>query len=304
MPQYNYFLVDVFTEQAFGGNQLAVFTDAKGLDSATMQALAKELNLSETTFVLPPKNPGHAYWVRIFTPASEMPMAGHPTVGTSFVLARLKMLDLQGEQLNVNLEEGVGTIPVSIKLVNGLPGLIQMTQPLPAFGAEFTDRETIARMLSLETEDLIENLPVQVVSTGVPFLYVPLKNLQAVKKARLRQDIWQTALQNFDSQHVFIFAPEVETERGTVHSRMFAPALGIAEDPATGAASGPLGCYLVQYGVVPQQAGATHIVSEQGFEIGRPSIIEIEIEKEGDQFKAVRIGGYCHYMGSGSFELE
>jgi trans-2,3-dihydro-3-hydroxyanthranilate isomerase len=243
--------------------------------------------------------------VRIFTPSSELPMAGHPTVGTSFVLAREHMIprgDDKNPETRIVLEEGVGPVPVSVAFENGEPVYAEMTQPLPTFGPELTDRKAVATMLSLEESDIEAELPVEVVSCGVPFLYVPLRGLDAARRARPRADLIEGAATDGVPPEVFVFTREVEHEGSTVHSRMFAPGMGITEDPATGAASGPLGCYLVKYGVVA--AGeTTHIVSEQGLEMNRPSFVKIIIEREGERINAVRVGGRCHFMGEGFIEI-
>jgi trans-2,3-dihydro-3-hydroxyanthranilate isomerase len=162
----------------------------------------------------------------------------------------------------------------------------------------------IAEMLSIDPGEIDSNCPLQVISCGVPFLYVPLTNLAALRRIKLRYDLWEQQLKDFASPHLFVFTLETELEKSAVHCRMFAPALGIAEDPATGAASGPLGCYLVKYGLVGRQLeGKVSFISEQGFEMGRPSLIYIEIEQAGEQISAVRVGGQCVYMGEGYFEL-
>lgn len=303
MRKLHYHLVDVFTGRAFGGNQLAVFTNGRGISSEKMQALAKELNLSETVFVLPAEEAGNDYALRIFTPAVELPFAGHPTIGTTFVLAHEHMVFLTSEEAIVRLEEKVGTIPVKIIMKDGAVDFIQMKQPLPTFGPAYPEPEAIARMLSLEPEALDDRYPVEVVSCGVPFLFVPLKDLAAVRRAQLKRDIWEEILSGFAAPHVFIFTTEVETRDSTVHSRMFAPAMGITEDPATGAASGPLGCYLVKYGLV-EASDKTKIISEQGFELGRPSFLHIEIEMMDGVISGVYVGGQSHYMGEGYFELS
>jgi trans-2,3-dihydro-3-hydroxyanthranilate isomerase len=303
MRKLHYHLVDVFTDRAFGGNQLAVFTNGRGISSEKMQALAKELNLSETVFVLPAEEAGNDYALRIFTPAIELPFAGHPTIGTTFVLAHEHMVFLTGEEATVRLEEKVGTIPVKIIMKDGAVDFIQMKQPLPTFGPAYPEPEAIAKMLSLEPESLDSRYPVETVSCGVPFLFVPLKDLAAVRRAQLKRDIWEEILSNFAAPHVFIFTTEVETEDATVHSRMFAPAMGIVEDPATGAASGPLGCYLVKYDLV-EASDKTKIISEQGFELGRPSFLHIEIEMMDGVISGVYVGGQSHYMGEGYFELS
>ncbi|HYX48729.1 MAG TPA: PhzF family phenazine biosynthesis protein, partial [Ktedonobacteraceae bacterium] len=244
MKQLHYCLVDVFTNQPFGGNQLAVFPDARGLTPEIMQALAKELNLSESAFVLPAQDAASDYRVRFFTPAVELPMAGHPTVGTAFVLAYEGTIQLIEPETTITFEEGVGAVPVTFSVRERQPLLIQMRQPLPTFGPVFLDPEAIAQMLSLDLAFLDTSLPLEVVSCGVPFLFVPVKSLEAIRAIRFRLDVWERVLRDFAAPHVFVFTREVVFPDSTVHSRMFAPAMGIAEDPATGAASGPLGCYL------------------------------------------------------------
>jgi trans-2,3-dihydro-3-hydroxyanthranilate isomerase len=302
MRTLHYYLVDVFTDRAFGGNPLAVFTDALDLSTDVMQALAKELNLSETSFILPADDSTHDYHVRIFTPAVELPMAGHPTIGTAFVLAHQHMIQTPQPETTITFKEGVGLISVTLKTQAGQLQSIQMRQPLPTFGATFSNRATIAEMLSLNLHDLDATLPLEVVSCGVPFLFVPVKNLAAIQAIRFRRDVWERELQNFESPHIFTFTQEVEMVGSTVHSRMFAPAMGIAEDPATGAASGPLGCYLVRH-TMANADKIVEIISEQGIEMGRPSTIQITIEHTGEDITGVQIGGQSHFMGSGSIEL-
>jgi trans-2,3-dihydro-3-hydroxyanthranilate isomerase len=298
----SYHLVDVFTDRAFGGNQLAVFTNGRGVAGNVMQQIAKELNLSETTFVLPPENAETDFRLRIFTPAAELPFAGHPTVGTAFVLARENFIEPSNDQATVRFQEGVGPIAVTIDFDNREPSLVTMEQPLPEFGEEFAGREVIAEMLSIGTEGLDGRYPVQVVSSGVPFWYVPIKDMSTIRRVKLRADIWEKVLKDSRSPHVFMFTTETEAPGSTVHCRMFAPAFGIAEDPATGGASGPLGAYLVRYGIAKGGAG-NKIISEQGFEMGRPSIIYITIEQSGDRFTSVKVGGKSVYMGEGFFQL-
>src|SRR5436190_2912936 len=184
-----YHLVDVFTDRAFGGNPLAVFLDGKGMSDGLMQAVAKEFNLSETTFVLPPQNPSNDFRVRIFTPAQELPMAGHPTVGTTFVQTRAGLVKPAPSRTTITLEEGVGPIPVAIDWKDGQPSFIEMQQPLPEFDSPIEDRAGIAEMLSLELEAIREDLPIQVVSCGVPFLFVPVKTLEAIRRIRFRTDV-------------------------------------------------------------------------------------------------------------------
>jgi trans-2,3-dihydro-3-hydroxyanthranilate isomerase len=269
-----------------------------------MQALAKELNLSESAFVLPAQDPASDYRVRFFTPAVELPMAGHPTVGTAFVLACEGMIQLVEPETTITFEEGVRVVPVTLAAREGQLHLIQMRQPLPTFGPVFTDREAIAQMLSLDPAFLDTTLPLEVVSCGVPFLFVPVKSLEAMRAIRFRLDVWERVLRDFAAPHVFVFTQEVVRPDSTVHSRMFAPAMGIAEDPATGAASGPLGCYLVLHGLVQSGSqGSSQMVSEQGFELGRPSLVQMKIEQDGQHITGVSIGGQCYFMGKGYITL-
>ena len=302
MRKLRYQIVDVFTDRAFGGNPLAVFTNGRGIEPELMQSIAKELNLSETTFVLPPENPENDYRVRIFTPTAELPMAGHPTVGTSFILAREHMIELGSEQTTIKLEEVVGTISVQLNFKDSQPDLIWMQQPLPTFGPRYDETELIAEMLSIAPEAIATEWPIEVVSCGVPFLYVPLKDLASIRATRLRLDVWERTLRASGVSGVFVFTKETELEGSSVHSRMFAPGLGITEDPATGAASGPLGCYLVRYEVFPATQKAV-LTSEQGIEMGRPSIIKIIIEQDAGEINRVRIGGQCRFMGEGYLEV-
>jgi trans-2,3-dihydro-3-hydroxyanthranilate isomerase len=176
-----------------------------------------------------------------------------------------------------------------------------MRQPLPTFGPRCAERDAIAQMLSLDPALLDATLPLEVVSCGVPFLFVPVETLEAVRAIRFRLDVWERVLRDFAAPHVFVFTREVVRASSTVHSRMFAPAMGIAEDPATGAASGPLGCYLVRHGRV---APGGRMVSEQGFELGRPSLVEVKIEQDGQDITGVSVGGQCYFMGRGSITLD
>jgi trans-2,3-dihydro-3-hydroxyanthranilate isomerase len=299
LHKLRYQLVDVFTNQRFGGNQLAVFTNGRGVPADVMQKIAKELNLAETTFVLPPDNPANDWRVRIFTPAVEMPMAGHPTVGTAFVLAREHLVDLDARP-SISLEEKAGLISVSFEFGDDGGLLIHMKQPLPSLGPEFTDRAAIADMLSLDEVDL-DDYPLEVGSCGVPFLFVPIKSLAAIGSIKIRLDVWEQVLKNHAAPQIFTFTREVVHPGSTVHSRMFAPALGIPEDPATGIASGPLGGYLIKHGLVTDSPAA--IVSEQGIEMGRPSFIHIQIDQVNGQFSRVLVGGECVYIGEGVIEL-
>jgi len=282
VTRYEYRLVDVFTDRAFGGNPLAVFREPGGLDEKTMQAIAKELHLSETTFVFKPSSAAADHRVRIFTPDTELPFAGHPTLGTAYVLA-------EGKDGAARIEEGVGVIRVTLS-----DGFVQMEQPLPTFTGTTITRKVAAEALGLAIEEVRSDVPIQVGSSGLPFLFVPLANLKAVRRARRPGAI---------DANVYVFALSAERSGSHVHGRMFGgPAVGIAEDPATGAAQGPLGAYLVVHDLV-QVAPTTRIRVEQGFEIGRPSILDIEVDRGGAAITGVRVGGRCVAVGGGWLEV-
>ena len=297
-----YHLLDVFTDRPFGGNPLAVFTDPPlDLPTETMQQIAKELNLSESTFVFPPSDPANDFRVRIFTPASELPMAGHPTVGTAYLLAHIGKLGPIKQSKTLTFEEGVGPIQVTVQTdASSSPRRVLMRQPLPQFQDIYEDRQAIAEMLTLSHQDLRPGAPIQVVSSGLPFLYVVVKSLDAIRRISLRLDRWRELLAGGPAEQVFVTTTQTRYPDSTVHSRMFAPALGVAEDPATGSASGPLGAYLLKYGLVDSH----DMVSEQGIEMGRPSFISIHIGRDGAGFTDVVIGGACVYMGYGALTLE
>ena len=281
MTRYEYRTVDVFTDKPFGGNPLAVFREPGSLDPKTMQAIAKELRLSETTFVLPPSSGAADHRVRIFTPDVELPFAGHPTLGTAFVIA-------DGKDGAMRLEEGVGVINVTLR-----EGFVQMVQPLPTFSGTTITRKAAAEALGLAVEEVRSDVPIQMGSSGVPFLYVPLSNMKAVRRAHQPTGL---------DPNVYVFAMSAERSGSHVHGRMFAGGFGIGEDPATGSAQGPLGAYLVAHELV-QVAATTRIRSEQGFEIGRPSILDIEVDRAGAAVTAVRVGGRCVAMGGGWLDL-
>ncbi|MBN8592862.1 MAG: PhzF family phenazine biosynthesis protein [Anaerolineae bacterium] len=300
MRKLRYHLVDVFTNERFGGNPLAVFTNGRGVEPALMQTIARELNLSETVFVLPPEDPANHWRLRIFTPATELPMAGHPTVGTAYVLAREHLVDVTGDETTIRLEEPVGVIPVTFSFDDHGALSISMTQPNPTFGPMMDDRAGIAALLSLSPDDLLP-LPIQVVSTGVPFVFVPVRDLDAMRRIKVRLDLWEQSLKDTPHPHLLTFTPEVEVAGSHVHVRMFAPAMGIPEDPATGGAAGPLGCYLVQHGLVKDSPAA--IIAEQGFEMGRRSFLHIGIEQQHGEISRVTVGGQSVPVGEGVIEV-
>jgi trans-2,3-dihydro-3-hydroxyanthranilate isomerase len=287
--EYRFVQVDVFTERVFGGNPLAVVFDAKGLGDGEMQAIAREMNCSETTFLLPSTRPDCAARVRIFTPAREVPFAGHPTIGTSWVLATERLLP--GGSLRFNLEEGIGPVEVTLEGEPTKPSFLWMRHGEARFGPELGDRAGFARALGLAESDLLAGAPVCTGSTGSAFLYIPLRDRDAVDRARLDVPALLATQGEGPSLGVFVFAPDPDSRAGRVYSRMFAPhTSGIPEDPATGSASGPLGAYLVERGLVAT-GDMVDIVSEQGTRMGRQSFIRIRIGMSGGRITEILVGG-------------
>ncbi len=295
MKEYRFIQVDVFTDVPFGGNPLAVFPDAEGLTPVEMQRLAREMNLSETTFVLPPQAPDADFKVRIFTPAKEIPFAGHPVVGTHWVLAHLGRVDLHEPVTQVWFELGVGVLPADLHVVDGAVERVVMTQDRPTFHATLADPSDLAEGLGLPVEAIVEtDLPVHVVSTGIPQMMVPVRSLaevQGLAADELNVAALNRACRAADTECVMVFALETEQPDATVHVRMFAPLLGVPEDPATGSANGALGAYLVHHRAIPVTDPTTYVLSEQGTEMGRPSSLHVEVDSVGAKITAVRVGG-------------
>jgi trans-2,3-dihydro-3-hydroxyanthranilate isomerase len=292
MPrEYRFVQADVFTNRPFTGNPLAIFPDAEGLSSEEMQLIAKEMNLSETTFVLPATDLKARLRLRIFTPTSELPLAGHPVVGTVFVLAQRGAFDLEEGTNRIYQECEAGVLPVDIVVEQGKVREVVMTQSSPRFFSEFTDRKLLADAVGLSEDQLLpDELPAQVVSTAVPQLMVPARSLSHLAKIELDLVAMRRVIRETHSDCFMIFTRECVNPDSTVHARMFAPGLGVAEDPATGSASGALGAYLVQRGLVEAKPTA-RILVEQGYEMGRPSSIHVEVDADESGPTEVRVGG-------------
>jgi trans-2,3-dihydro-3-hydroxyanthranilate isomerase len=281
MTSYPYTVVDVFTTEALEGNALAVFPDASGLDETTMQRIARELNLAETSFVLPPTHEDCAARVRVFTPARELPFAGHPTVGTGFVLMQKEIVARNSTAFI--LQEEVGPVPLRIEA--GPRPLIWLRVP-PIREGRCYDPALCAEVLGLREEDLLPIKP-QLLSAGNPTVLVAAKDKAAVDRAWLDLGGLRT-LKGKESESfcVFLFAPTPEG----AYSRMFAPEYGIVEDPATGSSTGPLAVYMIRHGLLSGGPG-TRFVSEQGTKMGRRSLLHCEIQgKEG--VDGIFVGGY------------
>ena len=299
----HFITADVFTDQTFGGNQLAVFPDANAIDPTLFQDIAREFNYSETTFVLRPDDPAHAARVRIFTPGGELPFAGHPTVGTAHVLATTGAVPLTGDSTRIVLEEGVGPVAVTIRAKNGKPVFAQLTAAKrPEIGPPPPASDKLARMLSLEPEALRGGAyDPESISCGVHFLLIPLVNRAAVAAARVKLDQLEQLLGGYVTSKVFVFAEDAERPGSQVRARMFAPGIGVPEDPATGSAVVGLAGYLAVRD--PRRDGTLRWVVEQGFEMGRPSILEAEADKKAGEVIATRVGGSTVLVTEGEFSL-
>jgi trans-2,3-dihydro-3-hydroxyanthranilate isomerase len=276
MREYRFVQVDVFTREIFGGNPLAVYPNAEGLDREEMQKIAREMNLSETAFVLTPSSSEADFKVRIFTPQREIPFAGHPVIGTCFVLGAEGRIGPKEGKRVIKLELGLGVFPVEVVFLGGEPVLVKMEQRSPEFLGVYGEMELLARLLSLPLErlDLLKG-PAEVVSTGLPFLIIPLTSQRALSQAKINPSILETVAQELDTSLIALFTMD-GTGGNRIRARVFAPFHGVPEDPATGSAAGCFGAYLVKHGLIKGEPVAT-VEIEQGVELRRPSLIQVEL---------------------------
>lgn len=295
MKGFRFYTCDVFTDRMFSGNQLAVVTDARGLDDKTMQSIAREFNFAETTFVTPPADARHTARVRIFTPGREMPFAGHPTVGTAFVLATIGVCDSANELV---LEENVGPVPVRIDRDGGRVVRCTFTAPRApeCIQADVPSRADVAELIGLGAGEI--SAPAEVWSCGLPFLIVPVGSHRSLMRAQLDLACWRRLLSNFVALEVY---PVAQINKSTVHVRMFAPAAGVTEDAATGSAAAALAGWLVQH--APGPSGTRCWTVQQGEAVGRPSRIEVEADVLDGAVQAVRVGGASVMVSEGVLEL-
>lgn len=295
--------VDVFTDRQFGGNPLAVITDAEGLSADRMQAIAAEFNLAETTFVLPPKDPNHTAEVRIFTPRAEMPFAGHPNVGTAYVLARAGISygrPVTGDRLV--FEEKAGLVAMDIVREAGAVVATRLAAPVPLSFGEAIDPALVAAACALKEDDLkLDVHRPRVASCGAPLLFVELQSREALRRAAPRAEIFARELprDRLVGIHLYVQAKDGEID---IHTRMFAPEHGIPEDPATGAANVALIGVLAHHR--PEADITLARTIGQGFDMGRPSVLQASAEKKAGTVVATYIGGRCKPMMSGVIELE
>jgi trans-2,3-dihydro-3-hydroxyanthranilate isomerase len=290
----SFFIVDVFAETKYAGNQLAVFTNAGHLKTEEMQRLAKEINFSETTFVLSPEPQANGYDVRIFTPTQELPFAGHPTLGTAFVLQQA-LIQQPIAQINLNLK--VGQIPVTLTYQDQTPDILWMQQNPPIFGERLT-AESIAPVLGLAADEIDSRFPIQIVSTGIPFILVPLKTLAALQCIKVNVDRLFALVETLAAKEIFVFCPETRHPANQFSARMFAHCLGIPEDPATGSANGCFAAYLSHHRYLGSNVVDARV--EQGYEIDRPSLLLIKTQLIGESI-AVQVGGKVVMVAQGEF---
>jgi trans-2,3-dihydro-3-hydroxyanthranilate isomerase len=296
---HRFVTLDVFTPVPFGGNQLAVFPDARGIPDEMLLAITREFNYSETTFCYPPDDPAHTKRVRIFTPGGEIPFAGHPTVGTAIAL------HAAGEApASMVLEEGVGPIPVTVRSTDDGTVFAQFAVArLPEVGPAAPSRGMLAEILSIDAEDILTTpFAPQTLSCGIPFLLVPLRSVQAVSRARVRLEKWEATLKSSWAPEIFLFARDPDGGDTHFRARMFAPGLNVAEDPATGSANACFAGYLAAR--APQSSGTLAWTVDQGIEMGRPSRLEIEADTTDGVLTAVRVGGSAVFVCEGTMNVR
>ena len=300
--RYRYYSCDVFTDRRFGGNPLAVLPEAEGLSGEQMQRVAREFNYSETTFVLPPEDPAHTRKVRIFTPAAEIPFAGHPNVGTAFVLAAIGAIPRNGELLTVVFEEGAGPVPVTIRFAHDRPVFCELTAPQPiALGA--TPRvDLTAASIGLPPEAIgTDTHPPRVASAGLPFLCIELRDLSALAEARVREEPHRDLMRGCGGEGLLVYTRDTGDPQIDLRARMYAPLHGVAEDPATGSANIALSGLLAACAAEPEGTFVWRIA--QGVEMGRPSLLEATAIKRGGAVQTLRIGGGSVLVCEGGIEV-
>ncbi|MEX2110955.1 MAG: PhzF family phenazine biosynthesis protein [Gemmatimonadaceae bacterium] len=305
---YAFHTADIFTNQAHGGNPLAVIPDARGLSDAQMLAITREFNYSESVFVFPPESRANTRRLRIFTPGGELPFAGHPTVGCAFVLAAIGEIPMTGAETRIIFEEGVGPVPVTIRGRNGKPVFSQLTAArLPEIQQPPPPPEKLAEILSLEPSEIVADdmIEPEAVSCGVPFLFIPLKTPEMLSWVKVDPIKWEESLGPYWAREMFVFSTEDWSnifEGGHIRARMFAPGLGIGEDPATGSACAALAGFLALR--AETRDGTVRWTVDQGVEMGRPSRLDLEVDLKRGQLGAIRVGGESVLVSSGTLHID
>lgn len=285
-----FYILDVFAKEKYAGNQLAVFLGGEELSTEEMQKIAKEINFSESTFILSGKQPDGGYDVRIFTPDKEVPFAGHPTLGTAYIIQKeIENSENQSVLLNVK----AGTIPVELA-----EDELWMKQNKPTFG-RFFEPEVLAEVLSIELDEIDTNFPIQEVSTGLPAIIVPLNSLESVKRSRVNKQKYEEHMKDV-AANILVFSPETYHVENDLNARVFCDYFGITEDPATGSASGDLAGYLLEHNYLNKDQ--INISVEQGYEIKRPSSFYINAKKEGKDIH-IEVGGNVKLVAKGEWEI-
>lgn len=302
MRQIRYMQLDVFTDAPFGGNQLAVFFDASRLTPDEMQAIAREMNFSESVFTLSPADPQALARLRIFTPQVELPFAGHPVIGTTFALAAAGRIT-PSDNSPITLEVGIGPLAIELLFADSHLSFAWMRQPLPTFEPWIGDRAALAVSLNLSEGDLRADLPIERGSAGVPFVYVPITSAEALDRAALRPGLGDALNTDHAHKSVYLFVPPATDASQPVSARMFAEGSGITEDAATGSAAGPFGAYLTRHGLAPLDDGNARITVAQGVRMGRPSRIVVAVEQRDGAVSSVRVGGEAVVVAQGEFLL-
>lgn len=297
-----YYKADVFADEPFGGNPVAVIPDAGDLTDREFQQIAREMNLSETVFVVPPTDPAAVAKLRIFTPTQEIPFAGHPVIGTFFVLSMLEKFPLQEPATRFLFECNIGLFPVELLVSKGQVEQVIMSQPTPQFLGVvdgIQDLYEISQALGLNKTNITDTrLPIEIVSTGLPVAIVPVRSLTAVKAIHVDLTGTKTVCDRLGVNGIMVFTHMTVEDWANVHTRMFAAPIGIIEDPATGSASGALGAYLVKNGVV-DVGPTTEIYMEQGYEIDRPSKILVQVFSDDDMIQKIKVGGQSVLVAEG-----
>jgi trans-2,3-dihydro-3-hydroxyanthranilate isomerase len=301
--QLQFHILDVFTDTRFAGNPLAVVHDADALDGARMQAIAREFNLSETVFVLKPQQARHTARVRIFTPAKELPFAGHPTVGTAALLAGLKATTADHSDSLVVLEEEVGIVRVGVRLRPGQAPYAEFDAPkLPEDAGPPPPADQLAAALGLiQAEIGFENHRPTKYTAGNAFVFVPVASLEAIAKAQVAPQHWSPVMRQQGHTGAFPYCRQTVHTTSAFHARMFAPDAGVAEDPATGSAAAAFAGVVHRFDALPD--GVHKRAIEQGYEMGRPSLIELSLQIAGGKLDTVRIGGHAVRVAEGRIEI-
>ena len=293
MSDHQFYIVDVFADSSYTGNQLAVVTDSKNLNASQMQEIAREFNFSESTFIV--SKGKQSYGVRIFTPKNELPFAGHPTLGTAWVI---QQHIIKKRVSNVTLDLKVGEIPVTFQYSKNKPGLLWMKQKEPIFGDTF-DRYIFSKILGVQPKDIDQRFPIQIVSTGVPFFIVPLRGLKSLKSCKITKEPYFKLVHDNEAKSILVFSPEAYNKDSDLSVRVFTEYYGIPEDPATGSGNGCLAAYLANYKYFGKKE--IEVAVDQGYEIGRPS--KLYLKTEGMKKFGVMVGGKVFPVAEGTITL-